>query len=220
MQSDWIYVLSSVRNTSSLNTSISPVAMILAMRWPSFYFCGSRVQVEALQAQMEEQTRLAKEQVESLLEDRRIKTEEAQAQQRRDQERITALNDKWVSIFSCSLLMDDLQLKHASFNTSSLIWHLRLQRTQNLLYGSTKDFLQLKFETRAHEKKWMAEKDRLLRELDSCHNRLRKAGPAGTEPGRTWQPSSSTALLLSKPQPEFQQTNKEELKVKIGSSFI
>lgn len=73
--------------------------------------------MEALQAQMEEQTRLAKEQVESLLEDRRIKTEEAQAQQRRDQERITALNDKWVSIFSCSLLMDDLQLKHASFNT-------------------------------------------------------------------------------------------------------
>ncbi|XP_036962270.1 coiled-coil domain-containing protein 77 [Acanthopagrus latus] len=139
------------------------------------------LQVEALQAQMEEQTRLAKEQVESLLEDRRIKTEEAQAQQRRDQERITALNDK-------------------------------LQRTQNLLYGSTKDFLQLKFETRAHEKSWMAEKDRLLRDLDSCHNRLRKAGPAGTEPGRTWQPSSSTALLLSKPQPEFQQTNKEELK--------
>lgn len=57
-------------------------------------FCGSHFQVEALQAQMEEQTRLAKEQVESLLEDRRIKTEEAQAQQKRDQERITALTDK------------------------------------------------------------------------------------------------------------------------------
>lgn len=51
-------------------------------------------QVEALQAQMEEQTRLAKEQVESLLEDRRIKTEEAQAQQQRDEERIAALTDK------------------------------------------------------------------------------------------------------------------------------
>lgn len=43
---------------------------------------------------MEEQTRLAKEQVESLLEDGRIKTEEAQAQRDRDQERITALTDK------------------------------------------------------------------------------------------------------------------------------
>ncbi|XP_033490670.1 coiled-coil domain-containing protein 77 isoform X2 [Epinephelus lanceolatus] len=138
------------------------------------------LQVEALQAQMEEQTRLAKEQVESLLEDRRIKTEEAQAQRQRDEERITALTDK-------------------------------LQRTQNLLYESTKDFLQLKFDTRTHEKSWMVEKDRLLRELDTCHNRLRKTGSAGAEPGRTWQPSSSTAPLL-RLQPEIQKTHKEELK--------
>lgn len=46
---------------------------------------------------MEEQTRLAKDQVEALLEDRKIKTEEAQAQQQRDQERIKALTEKWVS---------------------------------------------------------------------------------------------------------------------------
>ncbi|XP_049431128.1 coiled-coil domain-containing protein 77 [Epinephelus fuscoguttatus] len=138
------------------------------------------LQVEALQAQMEEQTRLAKEQVESLLEDRRIKTEEAQAQRQRDEERITALTDK-------------------------------LQRTQNLLYESTKDFLQLKFDTRTHEKSWMVEKDRLLRELDTCHNRLRKTGSAGAELGRTWQPSSSTAPLL-RLQPEIQKTHKEELK--------
>uniref|UniRef100_UPI0037E9A6F6 coiled-coil domain-containing protein 77 n=1 Tax=Semicossyphus pulcher TaxID=241346 RepID=UPI0037E9A6F6 len=140
------------------------------------------LQVEALQAQMEEQTRLAKEQVESLQEDRRIKTEEAQAQQQRDTERLAALTDK-------------------------------LQRTQNLLQESTRDFLQLKFETRAHEKSWMVEKDRLLRELDSCHNRLRKTGPAaGAEMGRATQPSSSTALLLPRPQPESQQTHKEQLK--------
>ncbi|TKS73217.1 Coiled-coil domain-containing protein 77 [Collichthys lucidus] len=137
--------------------------------------------VEALQAQMEEQTRLAKDQIESLMEDRRIKTEEAQAQQHRDQERITALTDK-------------------------------LQRTQNLLHESTRDYLQLKFDTRAHEKGWMVEKDRLLRELDSTQNRLRKAGSAGAETGRTWQPSSNTALLLQRPQPESQQTHKEELK--------
>ncbi|KAE8296474.1 Coiled-coil domain-containing protein 77 [Larimichthys crocea] len=140
------------------------------------------LQVEALQAQMEEQTRLAKEQIESLMEDRRIKTEEAQAQQHRDQERITALTDK-------------------------------LQRTQNLLHESTRDYLQLKFDTRAHEKGWMVEKDRLLRELDSAQNRLRKAGSAGAETGRTWQPSSNTALLLQRPQPESQQTHKEELKM-------
>uniref|UniRef100_A0A3B4A494 Uncharacterized protein n=1 Tax=Periophthalmus magnuspinnatus TaxID=409849 RepID=A0A3B4A494_9GOBI len=75
------------------------------------------LQVEALQAQMEEQTRLAKEQVDSLLEDKRIQTEEAQAQQQRDQERIAALTEK-------------------------------LQQTQNLLHDSTRDFLQLKFDTR------------------------------------------------------------------------
>ncbi|XP_068595812.1 coiled-coil domain-containing protein 77 [Brachionichthys hirsutus] len=139
------------------------------------------LQVEALQAQMEEQTRLAKEQIESLLEDRRIKTEEAQAQQNRDQERITALTDK-------------------------------LQRTQNLLYESTKDFLQLKFDTRAHEKSWMVEKDRLLRELDSCHNRRRKADSAGAEMGRMWQPSSSSALLHPRPRAESQQPYKGEIK--------
>ncbi|KAG7281712.1 hypothetical protein CRUP_027784 [Coryphaenoides rupestris] len=102
------------------------------------------LQVEALQAQMEEQARLAKEQVESLLEDRRFLVDEGQVQHQRDQERIADLTDK-------------------------------LQRTQTLLYESTRDFLQLKFETRAHEKSWMAEKDRLLRELDTCQERLRKA---------------------------------------------
>ncbi|XP_041651728.1 coiled-coil domain-containing protein 77 isoform X2 [Cheilinus undulatus] len=140
------------------------------------------LQVEALQAQMEEQTRLAKEQVETLLEDRRIKTEEAQAQQQKDRERITALSDK-------------------------------LQRTQNLLHESTKDFLQLKFETRAQEKSWMVEKDRLLRELDSCHNRLRKAGSAvGGELGRASKPSSSSAMLSPRPQQESQRTHKEQIK--------
>ncbi|KAF3854579.1 hypothetical protein F7725_022634 [Dissostichus mawsoni] len=137
--------------------------------------------VEALQAQMEEQTRLVREQVESLMEDRQIKTEEAQAQRQKDQERISALTDK-------------------------------LQRTQNLLYESTRDFLQLKFDARAQEKSWMSEKDRLLRELDSSHNRLRKTLSAGAELGPKWQPSSSTALLLPRPQPELKQSLKEELK--------
>ncbi|CAN9498779.1 unnamed protein product [Ophioblennius macclurei] len=146
------------------------------------------LQVEALQAQMEEQTRLAKEQVEALLEDRRIKTEEAQVQQQRDQERIASLTNK-------------------------------LQQTQNLLHESTRDFLQLKFDTRTHEKSWMVEKDRLLRELDSCHDRLRKGVPSGGEPGRPWQPAGSASVSHARPppqlqlQPEAQQQQKEELKL-------
>lgn len=60
--------------------------------------CEKRVgQVEALQVQMEEQTRHTKEQLETLLEDRRIKAEEAETQRIRDQEQIRALTDRWVA---------------------------------------------------------------------------------------------------------------------------
>ncbi|XP_074862360.1 coiled-coil domain-containing protein 77 isoform X2 [Carettochelys insculpta] len=93
------------------------------------------LQVEALQAQMEEQARLSKEQLDALLEDRRIHIEEVQVQHQRDQDRIKTLTEK-------------------------------LHQTQNLLYESTRDFLQLKFDARANEKSWMAEKDCLLRKLD------------------------------------------------------
>ncbi|XP_066447014.1 coiled-coil domain-containing protein 77 isoform X1 [Eleutherodactylus coqui] len=102
------------------------------------------LQVEALQAQLEEQTRLSKEQVEALLDDRRIRVEEAQVQHQRDQAKIKEMTDK-------------------------------LSKTQKLLYESTRDFLQLKFEGRANEKSWMAEKDRLLQELDRCREQLVKS---------------------------------------------
>ncbi|XP_039919409.1 coiled-coil domain-containing protein 77 isoform X1 [Hirundo rustica] len=92
------------------------------------------LQVKALQAQLEEQTRLTKEQVAALLEDRRIQMEEAEVRHRRDQDKIKAITEK-------------------------------LHKTQNLLYESTRDFLQLKFDARANEKAWMAEKDTLLRKL-------------------------------------------------------
>ncbi|XP_034032810.1 coiled-coil domain-containing protein 77 [Thalassophryne amazonica] len=139
------------------------------------------LQVEALQAQMEEQTRLSKEQIESLLEDKKIKTEEAQAQHQRDHERFTALTDK-------------------------------LQQTQNLLYASNRDFLQLKFEMRSLEKGWMAEKDRLLKELDSYRNRQRKAEPVGTQQDRAWHPNSSIARHFAHPQTHSQHTHKEALR--------
>ncbi|NWU97774.1 CCD77 protein, partial [Upupa epops] len=104
------------------------------------------LQVEALQAQLEEQTQLCKEQVEALLEDRRIHMEEAQAQHQRDQDKIKTITDKF-------------------------------HRTQNLLYESTRDFLQLKFDARASEKAWMAEKDSLLRKLDKRVDRLSSREP-------------------------------------------
>lgn len=48
--------------------------------------------------QMEEKTRLAKEQIEMLMEDRRLKTEEAEVQRNRDQKQIRALTDRWVTL--------------------------------------------------------------------------------------------------------------------------
>ncbi|KAI1888482.1 hypothetical protein AGOR_G00185600 [Albula goreensis] len=102
------------------------------------------LQVEALQAQMEEQTRLAKEQVESLLEDRRIHAEEAQVQRQRDEERVAALTDK-------------------------------LQRTQNLLYDSTKDFLHLKFEMRAQEKRPKQSRQAQRQEVKALEEELKQA---------------------------------------------
>lgn len=46
---------------------------------------------------MEEKTRLAKEQIEMLMEDRRLKMEEAEVQWNRDQKQIRALTDRWVT---------------------------------------------------------------------------------------------------------------------------
>ncbi|XP_048790003.1 coiled-coil domain-containing protein 77 [Lagopus muta] len=105
------------------------------------------LQVEALQAQLEEQTRLSKEQLQALLEDRRIHMEEAQVQHQRDQEKIKTLTDK-------------------------------LNKTQNLLYESTRDFLQLKSDVRDSEKAWMVEKENLLRRIDKDSDQLtsREAG--------------------------------------------
>ncbi|XP_041906269.1 coiled-coil domain-containing protein 77 isoform X2 [Corvus kubaryi] len=110
------------------------------------------LQVKALQAQIEEQTQLAKDQVEALLEDRRIQMEEAEVRHRRDQEKIKTVTEK-------------------------------LHKTQNLLYESTRDFLQLKFDARANEKAWMAEKDSLLRKLRKDLDHL----VFSTESGKTRQ---------------------------------
>ncbi|NXX92567.1 CCD77 protein, partial [Centropus bengalensis] len=117
------------------------------------------LQVEALQAQLEEQTKLAKEQVEALLEDRRIHMEETQVQHQRDQEKIKTITDK-------------------------------LHKTQNLLYESTRDFLQFKSDARANEKAWMAEKDSLLRKLDGDPDE-----PISREPGRVKKQRDTKKVL-------------------------
>ncbi|XP_007503855.1 coiled-coil domain-containing protein 77 isoform X2 [Monodelphis domestica] len=93
------------------------------------------LQVESLQVQLQEQTKLSRDQIEGLLEDRRIYMEESQVQHERNQERIKTLSDN-------------------------------LQQTQEFLFESTKDFLQLKFENQDKEKEWATEKDHLLWKLD------------------------------------------------------
>ncbi|XP_053410450.1 coiled-coil domain-containing protein 77 isoform X2 [Nycticebus coucang] len=95
------------------------------------------LQVGALQAQLEEQTRLSREQVEGLMEDRQIRIEEIQVLHQRNQDKIKELTKS-------------------------------LHHTQELLYESTKDFLQLKFENQNKEKSWMLEKDHLMSKIKQC----------------------------------------------------
>lgn len=52
------------------------------------------LQVEALQAQLQEQTRLAKEQMDALIEDRRVKEEEMETRRQRDEAKIHTLTEK------------------------------------------------------------------------------------------------------------------------------
>jgi coiled-coil domain-containing protein 77 len=52
------------------------------------------LQVEALQAQLQEQTKIAKEQVEALMQDRRVKDEELETRRQRDEAKIHTLTEK------------------------------------------------------------------------------------------------------------------------------
>ncbi|XP_041348679.1 coiled-coil domain-containing protein 77-like [Gigantopelta aegis] len=99
------------------------------------------LQVEALQAQMQEQAKLSKDQMSAMMEDRRVKEEEFETRLQRDEDKIKTLTEK-------------------------------LHKTQDLLYDSTKDFLELRYQGRASERQWMAEKDKLLQKLDSCKTQL------------------------------------------------
>ncbi|EHH65979.1 coiled-coil domain-containing protein 77 isoform X1 [Macaca nemestrina] len=101
------------------------------------------LQVEALQAQLGEQTKLAREQIEGLMEDRRIHLEEIQVQHQRNQNKIKELTKN-------------------------------LHHTQELLYESTKDFLQLRSENQSKEKSWMLEKDNLMSKIKQYRVQCKK----------------------------------------------
>lgn len=48
----------------------------------------------------------------------------------------------------------------------------QLHTTQSMLYDSTKDYLDLKYEYRSKERAWMAEKDDLLSQLDHYRQKV------------------------------------------------
>ncbi|XP_065645042.1 coiled-coil domain-containing protein 77 isoform X2 [Hydra vulgaris] len=100
-----------------------------------------QLQIESLQAQLEEQTKLSREQIDSLLEDRKVQNDEQKAQQMQDAEKILRLTDN-------------------------------LQKTQTLLYESTKDYLEVKYEIRMKERKWVDERDKILQEMNSLREKL------------------------------------------------
>lgn len=93
------------------------------------------LQINALETQIQEQTKLSREQIDTLLEDRKTRTEEYETQRVKDSNSIKLLKEK-------------------------------LLQTQNLLHESTRNFLDSKYEMKQIERKWMAEKDKLLQELD------------------------------------------------------
>ena len=48
----------------------------------------------------------------------------------------------------------------------------QLHLTQDMLYDSTKDYLDLKYQFRCEERRWMVEKDDLLQQIDYFHEHV------------------------------------------------
>lgn len=119
-------------SSSSNFTSVSSAST--GQKYPRDYE-SLLMQINALETQIQEQTKHSKEQIDALMEDRRARMEEHETQRVRDAAKIKQLKEK-------------------------------LLQAQNLLHESTKDFLDAKYDMRQIERKWMAEKDRLLQDLD------------------------------------------------------
>ncbi|CAH3024885.1 unnamed protein product [Porites evermanni] len=136
------------------------------------------LQIESLQAQLEEQTKLAKEQVDALLEDRRVHMEEQQAQRERDSDKIQMMQEK-------------------------------LRKTHDLLYDSTKDFLELKYEIRANERHWMVERDRLVQEIDHLREQLDVSGASILEvSGEVVEPRQAQLIAVQSLRHQLEQSQK------------
>ncbi|NXR17351.1 CCD77 protein, partial [Cinclus mexicanus] len=123
------------------------------------------LQVKALQAQIEEQTRLAKEQVEALLEDRRIQMEEAEVRHRRDQDKIKTITEKLHKTQSLlyESTRDFLQLKFSA-RANEKAW---MAEKDSLLRKLGKDLDHLVFSTESGKKK-QRELKKMLQENDGA----------------------------------------------------
>ena len=84
----------------------------------------------------------------------------------------------------------------------------RLHKTQDLLYDSTKDFLEQRYQGRADERSWMGEKDKLLQQLDRCKSQL----SAGTH-------NRNNNLNVSVTSHDGRTASAEELKVAVNLCF-
>ena len=136
------------------------------------------LQIESLQAQLEEQTKLAKEQVDALLEDRRVHMEEQQAQRERDTDKIKMMQEK-------------------------------LRKTHDLLYDSTKDFLELKYEIRANERHWMVERDRLVQEIEHLRQQVDVSSESVLEvSGEVFEPRQAQLIAVQSLRHQLEQSQK------------
>lgn len=125
------------------------------------------LQIESLQAQLEEQTKLSREEIDALQEDRRVRNEEYSASTERDQDKVKSLTEK-------------------------------LHKTQDLLYQSTKDFLELKYELRERERQWMMDRDRLVQEIEHFRKQVDVSGSSVLEAtGMSVEPQVRSGICYS-----------------------
>lgn len=99
-------------------------------------------------------------------------------------------------------MTDEIKVGTRKDVNSTGIPFCRLHKTQNLLYESTRDFLQLKFDARANEKAWMAEKDSLLRKIGKNLDHLAFSTESGQKKQRElksmFQGNDGTSKLHSR----------------------
>uniref|UniRef100_A0A8C7AK93 Coiled-coil domain containing 77 n=1 Tax=Neovison vison TaxID=452646 RepID=A0A8C7AK93_NEOVI len=137
------------------------------------------LQVESLQAQLEEQTKLSREQVEGLMEDRRIRIEEIQVHHQRNQDKIKELTKKKLhltDLLSSSSTGDMLSLRLEKHNKTKTIFDIlelvfTLSQLRSWSQGEKKKkkkkkkSLPLRHETNENQKDYMKSlKDKLVQE--------------------------------------------------------